>query len=119
VACRPRARAGNENAAELYRRQISLGLGGDPRATQKARLALRNLLGTMQLEQGEGDSVWAVYEVHPAELIAAKQLSGVNPCTMSLRSLCGSASNSGKRRKEPYRRNSIFVSRTDGSLTAP
>jgi len=41
------------NAAELYRRQITLGLGGDPRATQKARLALRNLLRTMQLEQGD------------------------------------------------------------------
>ena len=41
------------NAAELYRRQTALGLAGDPRATPKARLALRNLLGTIQLEQGE------------------------------------------------------------------
>jgi hypothetical protein len=57
-------------AVELYRRQIALGLDGDLRATQKARLALRNLLGTIQLEQGEGDGVWAVYEVHPAALIA-------------------------------------------------
>jgi site-specific DNA recombinase len=58
------------NAAELYRRQIMLGLAGDPGATQKARLALRTLLGTIQLEQGDGHSVWAVYEVHPAALIA-------------------------------------------------
>ena len=57
------------NAAELYRRQITLGLDGDPRAALRARIALRNLLGPIQLEQGEGASVWAVYEMHPAALV--------------------------------------------------
>jgi hypothetical protein len=31
--------------------------------------SLRSLLGTIQLEQGEGDSVWAVYELQPAALV--------------------------------------------------
>jgi hypothetical protein len=35
------------NAAELYRRQIALGLdGAHPQIVQKARLAIRELLGT-------------------------------------------------------------------------
>jgi hypothetical protein len=65
------------NAAMVYRRQIAPGFDGDPRATQEARLALRNLLGTIHLAQGEGDCVWAVYEVHPAALIpGAGHVSG-------------------------------------------
>jgi hypothetical protein len=59
------------NAAELYRRQITQGLDGDPRAALKARLALRKLCGTIVLEPGEGGSLWARYELQPAALLTA------------------------------------------------
>jgi hypothetical protein len=58
------------NAAELYRRQIALGLdGAHPQITLKARLALRELLGQIRLEPGEDGSLWAAYEVQPAVLV--------------------------------------------------
>lgn len=58
------------NAAELYRRQIALGLDGShPQIMQKARLAIRELLGQIRLEPGEDGSLWAAYEVHPAVLV--------------------------------------------------
>ena len=58
------------NAAELYRRQIALGLdGAHPQIMQKARLAMRELLGQIRLEPGEDGSLWAAYEVHPAVLV--------------------------------------------------
>ncbi len=58
------------NAAELYRKQIELGLDGDPRAALKARAILRKLCGTILLEPGEDGSLWAVYDLHPAALLA-------------------------------------------------
>jgi hypothetical protein len=58
------------NAAELYRRQISLGLdGAHPQIMLKARLALRELPGQIRLEPGENGSLWAAYEVQPAVLV--------------------------------------------------
>lgn len=58
------------NAAELYRRQIALGLdGAHPQILLKARLAIRELLGQIRLEPGEDGSLWAAYEVHPAVLV--------------------------------------------------
>jgi hypothetical protein len=58
------------NAAELYRRQIALGLdGAHPQIKLKARLAIRELLGQIRLDPGEDGSLWAAYEVHPAVLV--------------------------------------------------
>jgi site-specific DNA recombinase len=58
------------NAAELYRRQIALGLdGAHPQIRLKARLAIRELLGQIRLEPGQDGSLWAAYEVHPAVLV--------------------------------------------------
>jgi hypothetical protein len=58
------------NAAELYRRQIALGLdGAHPQITLKARLALRELLWQIRLEPREDGSLWAAYEVQPAVLV--------------------------------------------------
>jgi hypothetical protein len=58
------------NAAELYRRQIALGLdGAHPQITIKARLALRELLGQIRLEPGADGSLWAAYEIQPAVLV--------------------------------------------------
>jgi hypothetical protein len=58
------------SAAELYRRQIALGLDGvHPQIMAKARLAIRELLGPIRLEPGEDGSLWAAYEVHPAVLV--------------------------------------------------
>jgi len=60
------------NAAELYRRQIALGLDdAHPQAVLKARMALRELLGKIRLEPGENGSLWAAYEVQPAVLVRA------------------------------------------------
>jgi site-specific DNA recombinase len=58
------------NAAELYRRQITLGLdGAHPQIMLKARLAVRELLGQIRLEPGADGSLWADYEVQPAVLV--------------------------------------------------
>jgi len=60
------------NAAELYRRQIELGFGGAPaHLVQKARMALRDLLGKIRLEPDENGGLWAAYEVQPAVLVRA------------------------------------------------
>jgi hypothetical protein len=41
------------NAADLYRKQISLGLDGDPRAALKARTILRKLCGPIVIESDQ------------------------------------------------------------------
>jgi site-specific DNA recombinase len=48
-------------AAEMYREQIDLGLGGDPSAATKARTILREMLGEITLSPGEDGSLWAEY----------------------------------------------------------
>src|ERR1700730_5704940 len=58
------------NAAELYRRQITLGLDrAHPQIMLKARLAVTELLGQIRLEPGADGSLWADYEVQPAVLV--------------------------------------------------
>jgi hypothetical protein len=58
------------NAAELYRRQITLGLDrAHPQIMLKAQLAVRELLGQIRLEPGADGSLWADYEVQPAVLV--------------------------------------------------
>lgn len=56
-------------AAELYREQIDLGLGGDPAAAAKARTILRETLGEIALSPGEDGSPWAEYAMQPAALL--------------------------------------------------
>jgi site-specific DNA recombinase len=56
-------------AAELYREQIDLGLGGDPAAAAKARTILREMLGEIALSPGEDGSLWAEYAMQPAALL--------------------------------------------------
>jgi hypothetical protein len=56
-------------AAELYREQIDLGLGGDPAAAAKARTILREMLGEITLSPGEDGSLWAEYAMQPAALL--------------------------------------------------
>ena len=46
-------------AAELYRKQIEQGRGGDLVAVAKARTILRDMLGEIRLSPGEGGSLWA------------------------------------------------------------
>jgi hypothetical protein len=54
----------------MYRDQINKGLGDDPRATMKAWVILRDLLGGMvRLSPGEGGSLWASYSLQPAMLL--------------------------------------------------
>jgi DNA invertase Pin-like site-specific DNA recombinase len=55
--------------AELYREQIDQGLGGDPAASAKARMILREMLGEIMLSPGEGGSLWAEYAMQPAALL--------------------------------------------------
>ena len=38
-------------AAELYREQLAQGLGGDPAASAKARVVLREMLGEIMLRR--------------------------------------------------------------------
>jgi len=65
------------NAAELYRRQISLGLDrASPEVTLKARQALRELLGDLRLEPDGQGGLWAAYEVQLAVLIRGAVTSG-------------------------------------------
>jgi len=40
-------------AAEVYREEIDLGLGGDPAAATKARTILRDMLGEIMHSPGE------------------------------------------------------------------
>jgi hypothetical protein len=62
-------------AAEMYRRQVELGLEGDERAALKARIFLRELLGRINLKP-EGRELWAEYGVQPAALLKVVGFSG-------------------------------------------
>jgi septal ring factor EnvC (AmiA/AmiB activator) len=63
-------------AAELYREQIDLGLGGDPGAAAKARTILRDMLGEIMLSPGEDGSLWAEYGMQPAALLQGAGTGG-------------------------------------------
>jgi hypothetical protein len=76
LAARPQAKSKARigamlpKAAELYRKQIELGLSGDTRATAKARLILRDLVGPVTLTPGpEKGVLWASYKLNPAALV--------------------------------------------------
>jgi site-specific DNA recombinase len=56
-------------AAEVYREQIGLGLGGNPAAATKARTILRDMLGEIMLSPGKDGSLWAEYGMQPAALL--------------------------------------------------
>jgi site-specific DNA recombinase len=65
------------NAADLYRKQINLGLDGDPRQALKARALLTKLIGPVVIEKDGDGSVWARYDFRPAALLAQAQAVGV------------------------------------------
>lgn len=76
-AARPEPRAAAKifavlpNAADLYRKQINLGLDGDPRQALKARVVLKKLItDSVVIEQAEDGKVWARYSLQPAALLA-------------------------------------------------
>jgi site-specific DNA recombinase len=76
AAAQPAARASAKvlamlpKAAELYRRQITQGLGGDQRATLKARVIVRELLsGGVTLVPGQDGSLWAEFALNPSALV--------------------------------------------------
>ena len=75
-------------AAELYRRQISLGLEGDPRATIKARMRLRELFGgkVRLVPQLDGGLI-AHWNLHPGVLLKTLGTSGSGGSILSWKSL--------------------------------
>jgi hypothetical protein len=58
------------HAANDYRKQINLGLDGDPRAAIRARAILRKLCGPIVIESDADGSVWARFELHPVALLS-------------------------------------------------
>ena len=63
-------------AAELFRRQVEQGLEGDPRASGKARVVLREwFCGRINLER-QGEELWADYGVQRAALLKVVGNSG-------------------------------------------
>jgi hypothetical protein len=68
------------HAAEVYRKQIAEGLGGNPRAVLKARVILRDLFGgKIRLVPGPEGSLWAEYGLHPAALLKGSAV-GAGTC---------------------------------------
>jgi site-specific DNA recombinase len=64
-------------AAELYRRQITLGLEGDPRATLKARMILRDLFGgEIRLIPQLDGGLTAHWNLHPGALLSGLGTNG-------------------------------------------
>jgi DNA invertase Pin-like site-specific DNA recombinase len=63
-------------AAEVYRRQITEGLDGNPREALKARVILREMLGEIRLVPGADGALWAAYSMHPAALVRAAGTGG-------------------------------------------
>ena len=54
------------NAAKLYRKQIALGLDGDPRAALTAHVILRKLHpGNVRLVPDADGGLWAEYDLAP------------------------------------------------------
>lgn len=56
-------------AAELYRKQITDGLDGNPEAAAKARIILRDMLGEIRLQPATDGGLWAEYGMNPAILL--------------------------------------------------
>ena len=57
------------NAAELYRRQIAVGLDGNPREAAEARRILREILGGKVPLARRGRELWAQIELRPEALL--------------------------------------------------
>lgn len=79
-------------AAELYRRQIEDGLSGNERAALKARVILRDRLGTIRLNPGENGALFANYRLNPAVLLKVQGqvvgAAGFEPATLCSQSRC-------------------------------
>jgi hypothetical protein len=59
------------NAADRYRKQINLGLDGDPREALKARVVLRKMVKKDIVLEPDGEGgLWASYELQPAALLS-------------------------------------------------
>jgi hypothetical protein len=71
-----RRQPGHRGGDQLRRRQITLGLDGNPVESAKARLLLRSALGDIRLEAGDGGSLWASYELRPGELMRGGAVTG-------------------------------------------
>jgi hypothetical protein len=58
----------------LYRDEVEGGLsGGDPESVAKARLALRELIGTVRLERGPGPgSLFAAFKMNRLALLGRR-----------------------------------------------
>ena len=74
----PKVAATLPHAAALYRKQIAEGLDGNPQAALKARVILRDLLGTIGLTPGEDGSLWADYALQPAALLRSAVGAGTD-----------------------------------------
>jgi hypothetical protein len=63
--------------AEAYRRQITLGLDGDPRAALKARVILRELFGgKIRLVPQLDGGLMAHWNLHPGALLKGPMVAG-------------------------------------------
>jgi hypothetical protein len=63
-------------AAAEFRRQIKLGLSGEPRAALKARVILRRLIGPITVSTDEAGAVWADYKLNPRAFLQAHGTDG-------------------------------------------
>ena len=64
-------------AAEAYRRQIELGLDGNPREATKARAILKELLGPIEMCPEPDGGLWAEFYARPAALVKKAVGTGV------------------------------------------
>ena len=75
-------------AAEAYRRQITLGLDGDPRAALKARVILRELFGgNIRLVPQLDGGLMAHWSLHPGALLKGLGTYGIGGSIRSWKSL--------------------------------
>ncbi len=56
-------------AADLYRKQIQEGIGGDPTPIMRVRVILRDVVGPVTLAPGKDGEVWASYRSDEAALV--------------------------------------------------
>jgi len=56
-------------AAKAYAEQLEAGIDGDPRAVQRARLILRDLIGKITYEP-RATGLWAMYRLNPGVLVS-------------------------------------------------
>src|SRR5229473_8489458 len=57
-------------AGKAYATQLEEGIDGDPRATQRARLILRDLIGKITYTPRPDGSLWASYYLNPGILVS-------------------------------------------------